>query len=56
MVFLDVRILRQPEACVGAVGQLFADDGALASADTVRFFTTFITACAAWVEKIAAPR
>ncbi len=53
MVFLDVPMMQQPEAYVGGAAKLFTDSGELASDDTRKFFTAFITGYAAWVGKFA---
>ena len=49
MVFLDVPMMQQPEAYIGGAAKLFTDSGELASDNTKKFFTTIITAYAAWV-------
>lgn len=51
MVFLDVPMMQQPEAYIGNVVSLFDDAGELKSDDTRKFFTTFVTAYAVWVER-----
>ena len=52
MVFLDVWMMQQPEAYIGNVATLFDESGELKSEDTRKFFTTFVTAYAAWVERM----
>lgn len=51
LVFLDMPVLQQPEAYIPNGFTLFGDDGELASADTAKFFKTFIDAFATWIEK-----
>jgi chromate reductase len=52
LVFLDMPVLQQPEAYVGHAGDLFREDGALASEGTEQFFRTFIDAFAAWIARL----
>ena len=56
MVFLDVPTMQQPEVYIGNAAKLFAENGALASEDTKKFFTTVIGAYATWVAKIVGPK
>lgn len=51
LVFLDVPLLQQPEAYIGQVGELFAENGELKKEDIRPFLQTFMNAFAAWVEK-----
>jgi chromate reductase len=51
LVFLDMPILQQPEAYVGHAATLFGPDGTLVNEGTKGFFTTFITAFAALIER-----
>ena len=52
LVFLNMPVLQQPEAYVGHVAGLLAEDGGPANEATQTFFTTFMTAFAAWIETI----
>jgi chromate reductase len=49
LVFLDMPILQQPEAYVGAAYSLFDEQGELLSQDTRAFFKSFIEAFADWI-------
>lgn len=51
MVFLNVPMMQQPEAYVGGVADLFDADGKLKNEGTKTFFTSFMSAYAAWVER-----
>ncbi|WP_269714690.1 NADPH-dependent FMN reductase [Caulobacter sp. NIBR2454] len=53
LVFLNMPVLQQPEAYVGASATLFDESGELVKDDTRAFFTTFMAAFAAWIEKTA---
>ncbi len=53
LVFLDMPVLQQPEAYIGAAGKLFDDKGEIANAGTREFLQKFIAAYAAWVAKFA---
>ena len=53
LVFLDMPALQQPEAYIGGVAKLFAEDGAIASEGTVSFLTEFMRAFAGWVERLS---
>jgi len=53
LVFLDMPILQQPEAYVGAAFTLFDDSGDLTSNSTRSFFQAFINAFADWIERTA---
>ena len=55
LVFFDMPVLAQPEAYVGNAAALFDRDGGLASEATEGFFTAFIEAFAALVERTAPP-
>jgi len=50
-VFLNVPIMQQPGAYVGGAVDLFDSAGAVTNEVTRRFFKTFMTAFAAWIEK-----
>lgn len=50
LVFLDVPAMPQPEAYVGGADKLFDAGGTLINESTRAFFTTFMTAFAAWIE------
>jgi chromate reductase len=52
LVFLNVPVLQQPEAYLGGAGDLFDEKGDLKNEGTRKFLTQFITAYAAWVEKV----
>src|SRR4029078_9946724 len=54
LVFLNVPAMQQPEAYIGGAGKLFDDAGKLSNDSTREFMRKFLTAYAAWVEKIAA--
>jgi chromate reductase, NAD(P)H dehydrogenase (quinone) len=51
LVFLNMPAMQQPEAYIGGLGGLFADDGSLANAGTQTFLTGVMTAFAAWVAR-----
>jgi len=51
LVFLDMPVLQQPEAYVGGAAKLFDGEGKLVNDGTREFFTTFINAFAALIEK-----
>jgi chromate reductase len=55
LVFLDVPLLQQPEAYLGGAGSFFDAQGHLANDGTRKFLQSFMTAYAAWVERILAP-
>lgn len=50
LVFLNVPAMQQPEAYIGGAATLFDADGALVNDGTRKFFATFMTAFAAWIE------
>jgi chromate reductase, NAD(P)H dehydrogenase (quinone) len=56
LVFLDMPVLQQPEAYIGATHELFDEGGALTGEATRQFLTKFATAFAAWIEKTAPAR
>ena len=51
LVFLDMPALQQPEAYISNAGKLFDDSGKLIDESTRRFFTKYLQAFAAWIEK-----
>ncbi len=53
MVFLDIPMMQQPEAYIGGAATLFDDHGKLTAERTRSFVQKFMTAFAAWVEKMA---
>ena len=54
LVFLNMPAMQQPEAYIGGAGKMFDDAGRLSNDSTREFMRKFLTAYAAWVEKIAA--
>lgn len=50
LVFLNVPAMAQPEAYVGGAAALFDEAGNLINDGTKKFFGTFLTAFAAWIE------
>jgi chromate reductase len=50
-VFLDMPAMQQPEAYIGNAAALFDDTGKLTNDSTREFFTKFMAAFAAWIEK-----
>jgi chromate reductase len=54
LVFLDMPVLQQPEAYVGGAAGLFTDDDGIAVERTQKFLTDFMSAFAAWIERILA--
>ncbi|MGH6761144.1 MAG: NADPH-dependent FMN reductase [Phyllobacterium sp.] len=50
LVFLNVPVLQQPEAYIGAVGKLLGDDGKLASDDTKAFLKNLMETFAKWID------
>ena len=52
MVFLNVPMMQQPEAYVGAAANLFDDKGNLTNAGTREFLGKFMQAFADWIEKV----
>ncbi|WP_172331041.1 NADPH-dependent FMN reductase [Mangrovicoccus sp. HB161399] len=53
LVFLDMPLMQQPEAYIGNVAKLFAQDGSVASDGTRDFLKSIAEAFAAWVAKFA---
>lgn len=53
LVFLDMPVLQQPEAYIGGSASLFDESGELVKDDTRAFFTSFMAAFGAWIEKTA---
>nr|WP_240722464.1 hypothetical protein [Poseidonocella sp. HB161398] len=53
MVFLDMPVMQQPEAYVGGVKNLFAEDGSITSEATEGFLKSAAESFAAWVAKFA---
>lgn len=51
MVFLDVYVMQQPEAYIGAAHTLFDENGNLTKEDTRQFLKSYIDALEAWVNK-----
>jgi chromate reductase len=51
MVFLNVPMMQQPEAYVGGITTVFDDAGNVTNEGTKAFFTSFMEAYAAWVER-----
>lgn len=52
LVFLDMPILQQPEAYFGNASTFFDAEGEVVNEGTEKVMKTFISAFAAWVEKI----
>ncbi len=50
LVFLNVPVMQQPEAYIGAAATLFDERGALRNESTREFARKFMDAFAAWVE------
>ena len=53
LVFLDMPTMAQPEAYIGAAGDLFDDAGGLKKPETKQFLGKFLTSFAAWIERTA---
>lgn len=53
LVFLDMPVLQQPEAYVGATGKIFNEDGSVGAEGTRAFLRSIISAYAAWLERLA---
>lgn len=53
LVFLNMPVLQQPEAYIGGSATLFDDSGKLVKEDTRAFFTSFMAAFGAWIDKTA---
>jgi chromate reductase len=51
MVFLNVLMMQQPEAYVGGIANVFDEAGNVTNEGTKGFFTSFMEAYAAWVER-----
>ena len=56
LVFLNVPVLQQPEAYIGGVGNAFDASGKLTDPGKREFMQKFLTAYAAWVERILSGR
>jgi chromate reductase len=54
LVFLNVPAMAQPEAYIGAVDKLFAEDGSISNPDTRGFLQKFLAAFEQWVSRNAA--
>jgi chromate reductase len=54
LVFLDMPTLQQPEMYIGHAATLFDASGTLTNDSTREFLTNFLSAFAAWIEKIGA--
>lgn len=52
LVFLDVPVMQQPEAYLSGAASLFDDAGNLTNDKTKEFLTKFMTAFAAWIDKL----
>lgn len=52
LVFLDMPAMQQPEAYIGNVAKLFADDGSVVPASR-EFLGKIMTAFAAWIDRTA---
>lgn len=52
-VFLDGRIMNQPEVFVSAAHTKFDDDGNLTDEPTLEFVDKFLNAFAAWIPKVS---
>lgn len=52
LVFLNVPVLQQPEAYIGAVDRLFDAQGGLINEDTREFLKRFVQAFAVWIATI----
>jgi chromate reductase len=50
LVFLDVPVLQQPEAYIGAADKLFGADGKLNNEGTAKFLKAYAEKFAAWIE------
>jgi len=50
LVFLDMPVLQQPEAYIGAADKLFGDDGKLNNEGTAGFLKKYAETFAAWIE------
>ncbi|MFL6663448.1 MAG: NADPH-dependent FMN reductase [Rhizobacter sp.] len=54
LVFLDVPVMQQPEAYIGGVDKLFAEDGSIAAPASREFLQKFLAAYEQWIERNAA--
>lgn len=52
LVFLNMPVLQQPEAYIGDAATRFPSEGAVPSADTRAFLTSFMARYAEWIETI----
>jgi NAD(P)H-dependent FMN reductase len=52
-VFLNMRVMQQPEAYIGEAADLFEASGELKNAQTREFLGKFMAAFADWVKKLA---
>ena len=52
LVFLNVPAMQQPESYLGQAGDAFDENGTIKDERTRKFLRRFITAYAAWVEKL----
>jgi chromate reductase len=55
LVFLNIPVMQQPEAYLGAADKLFGADGKLANDGTRKFLQGFMEAFAAWISANARP-
>lgn len=53
LVFLNMPTLQQPEAYIGGVAKLIADDGSFATEETRAFFETFMTKFSDWIATVS---
>lgn len=53
LAFLNVLTLAQPEAYIGAYHTLIDENGALSNDGTKEFINSFLSAFAAWIEKVS---
>lgn len=53
LTFLNVLTLAQPEAYIGAYHTLIDENGVLSNEGTKKFLNEFLSAFAAWVEKLS---
>lgn len=53
-VFLNMPVMQQPEAYIGGVADLLAEDGSVKSEETAKFLTTFMERFAAWIATVRA--
>lgn len=54
-VFLDIKVLQQPEMYIGGADKLFDEAGKLVNDSTREYLGKFLHAYAVWVERILAP-